>query len=75
MRDKILEDKVTKLANKFKELRLEQSIFQAKLAAKIGMSNRAIGLIESGERTPTILTCLKICKALGVSLDDLLKKI
>ena len=75
MRDTISEQTVKKLALKFKELRLEQNLSQAKLAEKIGLSDRAIGLIESNDRIPTILTCLKICKALGVELGDLLREI
>lgn len=73
MENKGPEQIVKKLVKRFKELRLEQGLSQAKLAARIGMSDRAIGMIEAGKRMPTILTCLKICNALGVSLEDLLK--
>ncbi len=72
MRDNISEQKVKKLAKKLKQLRLERGLSQAKLAAKIGMSDRAIGMIESHKRVPTILTCFKLCKALEVELDVLL---
>lgn len=72
MRDKALEKNVKKLAEKFKELRLERGLSQAVLAKKIGMSDRAIGMIESHKRTPTILTCFKLSKALGVKLEDLI---
>ena len=75
MRDKVSEQTVKELVRKFKELRLEKNLSHAKLAEKIGMSDRTISFIESNKQIPSILTCLKICKALEVSLEDLLVKI
>jgi len=75
MKNALLEKTVKELVKQFRELRLEQNLSQAKLAEKIGMSDRAISFIEGNKQIPSILTCLKICRALGVSLEDLLKKI
>ncbi len=75
MKDKISEQKVRELASRFKALRLEQGLSQARLAKKVGMSDRAISMIEQNKRTPTILTCLKLCKALGVDLGKLISNL
>lgn len=75
MRDRLSEKKVRQLAEVLKALRLERGLSQAKLAEKIGMSDRAIGLIEAHKRVPTILTCLKLCAALDVKLEKLLAKL
>ena len=45
-----------------------------KLANATGLSRPAISLIESGKRQPTLLTCIKIATALGLSLGELLIK-
>ena len=75
MRDKISEQKVRKLAEMFKELRVAHGLSQAKLAHKVGISDRAISMIERHKRTPTILTCFKISRAFGRTLEDILKEI
>lgn len=69
------EQKVRKLADRFKALRQEQGLSQAKLAEKAGMSDRAIGLIESHKRIPTVLTCFRLCEALGVKLEKLIAEL
>ena len=75
MRDSISEQKVKKLATRFKTLRMEQCLSQAALAQQIGMSDRAISMIERHKRIPTVLTCFKIAQALGVPLHDILRDI
>ena len=35
------------------------------------MTRQTIGLIEAGEFNPSIKLCRSICRALGVTLDDL----
>ena len=41
------------------------------LAQKAGVTRQTIGLIESGEFNPSIKLCIAICKALGVTLNDI----
>jgi transcriptional regulator with XRE-family HTH domain len=52
--------------------RKEIGMSHEKLATKIKLSRSAIGLIESKKRNPTLLTILKICDALGISLGELI---
>jgi len=56
-------------------LRKEQGLSHEKLAELAGLHRSAISLIESKERNPTLLTCLKICKALEVNLDEIIARV
>lgn len=47
---------------------------QQKLAKKIGVSLITIGRYERGERVPSIETAAKIAKALGCTIDELVKE-
>lgn len=44
---------------------------QTDLAKKAGVTRQTIGLIEAGEFNPSIKLCIDICRALGVTLNDL----
>ena len=56
---------------KMKFRRIELNMSQTELAEKAGVTRQTIGLIEAGEFNPTIKLCCAICKALGVTLNDL----
>ena len=56
---------------KMKFRRIELSMSQTELAQKAGVTRQTIGLIEAGEFNPSINLCIAICKALGVTLNDL----
>lgn len=51
--------------------RIRVDMTQKDLAEKIGVSRQTINAIEKGEYNPTIKLCLKICRALNASLDEL----
>lgn len=57
--------------NKMKEARLAKGMSQTELAKTIGVSRQTINMIENGDYNPTIGLCLKICRQLGKTLDDL----
>ena len=57
------------LKMKFRRIELEMS--QTDLAKKTGVTRQTIGLIEAGEFNPSIKLCIDICRALGVTLNDL----
>lgn len=50
---------------------MERDLTQAELAERIGVTRQTIGAIEKGDYNPTINLCLKICKVLGKTLDEL----
>ena len=56
---------------KMKFRRIELDMSQTELAKKTGVTRQTIGLIEAGEFNPSINLCNKICRALGVTLNDI----
>ncbi len=56
---------------KMKFRRIELELSQTELAKMVGVTRQTIGLIEAGEFNPSIKLCLAICKALGVTLNDI----
>lgn len=56
---------------KMKAARLKKNLSQADLAKRIGVSRQTINMIENGAYNPTIELCIKICKELSVTLNDL----
>ncbi len=61
-----------KFGEKLRRMRKSKGISQEKLAEIISMDRTYIGLIERGERNPTVRSLYKIAKALKVSASDLL---
>ena len=57
--------------DKMKQARLEKNLSQTELAKKIGVSRQTINMIENGVYNPTIEWCIRICKEVGVTLNDL----
>jgi len=53
------------------EERKAKEISQEKLARLTGLDRTAISLIETGKRSPTFITILKICSALEVEPSEL----
>ena len=56
---------------KIKFARLEKKISQEELAKRIGVSRQTINMIENGSYNPTLQLCIKICKELSKTLDEL----
>ncbi len=64
----------TTIAKNIKKLRNQRGLSQDKLSKLADISHNTIIKIESGAiQSPTMDTAQKIAKALGVSLDDLMK--
>ena len=64
-------DKEIAMNEKMKQARLEKNLSQTELAKSIGVSRQTINMIENGGYNPTIELCIRICKELGVTLNDL----
>ncbi len=63
------------IAKNIKKLRKQRGLSQDKLSKLADISHNTIIKIESGAiQSPTIDTANKIANALGVSLDDLMKR-
>jgi len=51
--------------------RVEKGLSQQELADRVEVARQTIGLIEAGNYNPSLALCLRICKALDRTLDDL----
>ena len=47
------------------------NLSQAELAKRVGVSRQTVNMIENGDYNPTIALCIKICKTLDKTLNDL----
>lgn len=65
-------DILQKFGDRMQKVRKAQQISQEELASKLSMHRTYIGMIERGERNPTIRTLYKIAKALQVNSSELL---
>ena len=56
---------------KMKARRKELGITQTQLAQAVHVTRQTIGLMETGEFNPSIDLCRRICRELGVTLNDI----
>lgn len=59
------------LANALKQVRTEQGLTQAELAARIGVSRKTINTVENGVFVPSTILALKLAAALGRKVEEL----
>ncbi len=57
--------------DRMRQARLAKNLSQTELAKRIGVSRQTINMIENDGYNPTIELCIRICKELGVTLNDL----
>lgn len=51
--------------------RMDKGLTREALAERIRKSERYVAAIERGERTPSLKTCYRIVRCLGISADEL----
>ncbi|MBQ9781194.1 MAG: helix-turn-helix transcriptional regulator [Clostridia bacterium] len=56
---------------RMKAARQEKNLSQAELAKAVGVSRQTVNMIENGDYNPTVALCIKICRVLDVTLNDL----
>lgn len=54
-----------------KDARARLGLSQHELADRLGISRQTVNAIEKGDYNPTIRLCVGICRALGLTLNDL----
>jgi len=64
---------IVKLGKNMKRIRSSKGLTQGDIFRFLGVSRGFISNIESGKTNPTLSTIAKLAKALGVSVDELLK--
>ena len=62
-----------KLGLNLKRIRNKKGISQGDIARDLEVSRGFISTIENGKTNPTLATIAKLAKAVGVSVNDLLK--
>ena len=56
---------------KMKAARAAKGLTQQELADAVGVTRQTVVAIEKGDYNPTVRLCVDICRALGVTLNDL----
>ena len=56
-----------------KRIRIQKGISQGDIVRALGVSRAFISNIENGKTNPTLSTISKLAKALGVSIEKLMK--
>ena len=69
----IMQSESTKLGLNLKKIRTKKGISQGDIARDLEVSRGFISTIENGKTNPTLATIAKLAKAVGVSVDELLK--
>ena len=59
------------MKTRIQDLRKELGVTQSELADAVDVTRQTIGMIEAGDFNPSLKLCIRICKALGKTLDDL----
>jgi transcriptional regulator with XRE-family HTH domain len=62
-----------KFGENMKKIRLEKGMSQGDICRSLGLDRAYISNVENGKQNLTISTMEKVAKALGVSIDTLLK--
>ena len=62
-----------KLGRNLKRIRKEKGISQGDIVRSLGMDRAFISNIENGKTNPTLATIAKLAKAVGVSIEELIK--
>ncbi|WP_459783727.1 helix-turn-helix transcriptional regulator [Alkalibacterium sp. s-m-22] len=65
-----MQERIKRLNNKVRTVRIEKRLTQLELAEKTGVTRQTISLIEKGKYNPTLRLCLDICYALDKTLDE-----
>ncbi|KKQ94971.1 MAG: Transcriptional regulator, XRE family [Candidatus Levybacteria bacterium GW2011_GWA1_39_11] len=68
-----MDNSAKKLGDNVKRIRLAKDMTQGDLCRKLEVDRAYMSNIESGKKNPTLSTITNIAKALGVSVDQLLK--
>ena len=64
-----------KLLSLLREVRVEAGLNQADLAARLGRPQSFVSKYETGERRLDILELRAVCAAVGLGLDDFVRRL
>ncbi len=58
---------------RLKELRIKENLTQEQFAKECGLHKNYIGMVERGERNPSLINIEIIAKGLKISISELMK--
>ena len=64
-----------KLQMLLRQIRREANLSQAEVAQRLGLLQSFVSKYELGERRLDVLEIRQICKAVGISLEDFVRKL
>jgi len=62
------------LGDELRKARLAAELTQEQLAFKADLSRNYISLLELGQKSPTVETLDRICRALGIKMSGLIQR-
>lgn len=68
-----MKEESVKLGQNLKKIRTKKGISQGDIARTLDVSRGYISNIENGKTNPTLATISRLAKAVGVSIDELMK--
>ena len=68
-----MKNEVIQFGKKLRDVRIKKKLSQGDIARILGVHRSYISGLERGRRNPSLLTVHKVAKALGVSVNELLK--
>ena len=68
-----MKNEAIRLGQNLKRIRIKKGITQGDIVRTLGVSRSFISNIENGKTNPTLATITKVAKAIGVSIDKLIK--
>jgi len=68
-----MQNESTRLGQNLKRIRTRKGISQGDIARELEVSRGFISTIENGKTNPTLATIAKLARAIGVSVDKLIK--
>jgi len=69
-----VDDLSTRLARNLKQLRESRDLSQKALAEQSGVPRPTIAHLEAGQANPTLSVALRVARALGIRLDELVEE-
>jgi transcriptional regulator with XRE-family HTH domain len=69
-----MSNEAQRLGRNLKRIRTQKGITQGDIVRALKMDRAFVSNIENGKTNPTLATITKLAKAVGVSVDELLKQ-